>query len=463
MTATFPVNAGARLDRLPVSPLHRRVFWLVASGMFFDGFDIYVAAFVLGALLKSGFSSLGQAALFVSLTFLGTMIGSIVTGFLGDKYGRRFTYQANLLIFGLAAIGAVFAPSMGILIALRFIMGIGLGAENVVGYATMTEFAPAKTRGRWLALTSFFVVSGLPATALLGSYIVPHFGWRWMFLIGGIGALIVWYLRKQLPESPRWLESVGRDKEAETIVEEFERSAASTGATVTPVTLVPSATPAAKFTFGSLFEPGLLPRTITALVILFTINALLYGFITWIPTFFVKEGMSIAHSFQFALLMSFGAPIGALIGAYTADSWGRKPSIIIASVLSIIFSAIYPFVHSAVLLPLVGFLLTVPVYVLVALIFGVYVPELFPTEIRLRASGATNMVGRSAAVIVPPLVVVLFTRSGVGGVLAFMIALLVIQIAVVAVFGIEPKARGLEELDAVPSESDVTKAQTAGV
>jgi putative MFS transporter len=461
MNATLSVNAGARLDRLPNSPLHRRVFWLVALGMFFDGFDIYVAALVLGVLLKSGFANLGQAALFVSLTFLGTMVGSIVTGFLGDRYGRRFTYQANLLIFGLAALGAAFAPSMAVLIGLRFVMGIGLGAENVVGYATMTEFAPAKKRGKWLAFTSFFVVSGLPATALLGSYIVPHFGWRWMFIIGGIGALIVWYLRKQLPESPRWLETVGRTQEAEKILEDFERSAATTGVPIAPAAAVP-AVQVAKATFRSLFEPALLPRTITALVMLFTINAWLYGFITWIPTFFVKEGLSIAHSFQFALLMSFGAPVGALIGAFTADSWGRKPSIIWASVLSIVFGAIYPFVHSAVLLPLVGFLLTVPVYVLVALIFGVYVPELFPTEVRLRASGATNMVGRAAAVIVPPIVVVLFTKHGVGGVLAFMIALLVVQIVTVAVFGIEPKARRLEELDAVPSKADVAKPQTAG-
>lgn len=460
MNASLAVNAGARLDRLPNSPLHRRIFWLVACGMFFDGFDIYVAVFVLGALIKSGFTTLGEVALFISLTFLGTMIGSIATGFLGDRYGRRFTYQANLLIFGLAAIAATFAPSMAVLIALRFVMGIGLGAENVVGYATMTEFAPAKTRGKWLALISFFVICGLPATAIVGSWIVPHLGWRPMFLIGGIGALIVWYLRKQLPESPRWLESVGRAQEAERIVEDFERSAASTGQPL-PAPVI-AATPAVKATFRTLFEPALLPRTITALVTLFTINAWLYGFITWIPTFFVKSGMSIASSFQFALLMSFGAPVGALVGAYTSDSWGRKPVIIGASVLAIVFGAIYPFMHNEILLPLVGFLLTVPVYVLVAVIIGVYVPELFPTEVRLRASGTTNMVGRAAAVIVPPLVVTLFTRSGVGGVLGFMIALLVIQIITVAVLGIEPKARRLEELDVPVAGSETIAPQTLG-
>jgi putative MFS transporter len=453
------VNAGPRLDRLTTSPLHRRVMWLVGLGMFFDGFDIYVAASVLGVLLKNGFSTLPQNVAFISLTFLGTMVGSIVTGFLGDKYGRRFTYQANLLIFGLAALAAAFAPNMAWLIAMRFIMGIGLGAENVVGYSTMTEFAPARVRGKWLAMVAVFVVSGLPAAALLASWVIPHIGWRAMFVIGGIGALIVWYLRKQLPESPRWLETVGRTAEAEKIVESFEASAALSG----PLAPVPPAPPApAQVGLGALFTQPLLPRTITALVVLFTINAWLYGFITWIPQFFVKEGMSIATTFSFALLMSFGAPVGSLIGAFTADSWGRKPTIIGASALTIVFAAIYPFVHDAFWLPFIGFCLTVPIYVLVALSFGVYIPEMFPTEVRLRASGITNMVGRGAAVVVPPLVLFLFTRNGVAGVLAFMVALTVVQIVVVATIGIEPRNRGLEELDEDARAATAVSTQAVG-
>jgi hypothetical protein len=136
------VNAAARLDRLPTSAFHRRILWLIGIGMFFDGFDVYVAATVLGATLKSGFSTLSQNAQFVSVTFVGMMLGSFLTGFLGDRYGRRFTYQANLAIFGLASIASAFAPSMQILIALRCIMGLGLGAEIVVGFSTLTEFVP---------------------------------------------------------------------------------------------------------------------------------------------------------------------------------------------------------------------------------------------------------------------------------------------------------------------------------
>ena len=126
----MPVNAGARLDRLPVSSFHRRIMWLIGAGMFFDGFDIYLAGIVLGATVKSGFSTLGQNAQFVSATFVGMMLGSLVTGFLGDRYGRRFTYQSNLAIFGFASLAAAFAPSMRALILIQFVIGFGLGAER---------------------------------------------------------------------------------------------------------------------------------------------------------------------------------------------------------------------------------------------------------------------------------------------------------------------------------------------
>lgn len=197
------VHAGPRLDRLPMSAFHRRIMRLIGIGMFFDGFDIYVASTVLGATLKAGFSTLGQNALFVSMTFLGMTLGALATGFLGDRYGRRFTYQANLMIFGLASLAAAFAPSMGVLIACRFLMGLGLGAENVVGYATLTEFVPPQVRGRQQGMMAVMVVTGLPVSALVGLLLVPQLGWRVMFLIGGFGALAVWYARKSLPESPR--------------------------------------------------------------------------------------------------------------------------------------------------------------------------------------------------------------------------------------------------------------------
>lgn len=413
--------------------------------MFFDGFDIYVAGAVLGATLKSGFSTMGQNAQFVSVTFLGMMLGAFFTGFLGDRYGRRFTYQANLAIFGVASIASAFAPSMPVLILLRFAMGAGLGAENVVGYATMTEFVPPQSRGKWLGIVSVFVVSGLPVTGLLGTLLIPHFGWRIMFVLGGVGAMVVWYLRKALPESPRWLESIGREEEADAILRNIEMEVSTQRGPLRDPLPAPPAQHSRSI--GSLVNPVLLPRMIVGGVTLIVVNTLIFGFVTWLPTFFVQQGRSIVSSLGYSLIISLGAPLGTALGAFTADSWGRKPTIIGASVATIVVGSVYPFVDNPAILLTVGFFLMIPIYVLVAVLFAIYIPELFPTEVRMRAAGICNTFGRGATILTPFIVVALFRTYRVMGVVGFLIALLIVQIFVVLRFGVEPRKKRLEELD----------------
>ena len=269
-----------------------------------------------------------------------------------------------------------------------------------------------------------------------------------MFVIGGLGALVIWYMRKKLPESPRWLESVGRTNEAEALMVEIETEAAQT-APLPPVAAAPVSTSPAKMGMADLFSGLMLSRLLVGCICLIVINTLLYGFITWLPTFFIQQGLSVANSFGYSLVMGIGAPIGSAIGAMTADAWGRKPTIIGASALAVVMGLIYPNVSDPTFLLPVGFLLTVPIYVLVALLFAIYIPELFPTEIRLRASGICQSVGRAATIVTPFIVVWLFTNHGIGGVMTLMVGLLIVQILVVALFGIEPRNRRLEELDGV--------------
>jgi putative MFS transporter len=438
----MPVNAGARLDRLPISAFHYRIFWLIAAGMFFDGYDLYVAGPVLGAAVQSKFSTLAQNGWFLSLTFIGMTLGSLLAGFLGDRYGRRFTYQFNLVIFGLASLAAAAAPDINWLNALRFIMGLGLGAEIVVGYGTMTEFVPPQNRGKWMAFMAFIVVSGLPVTALLGWAIVPSFGWRPLFVVAGIGALIVWYLRKRLPESPRWLEANGRGEEAEALLRTIEREVAGDKPLPAPVVRPPQPSLGLK----ALWDAQLLPSMIVGSVVLIAINALIFGFVNWLPTFFVQQGLSVTRSLGYTLVIVSASLIGCAIGAFAADTLGRRRTIIGASLWTILFGGIYPFVAEPALVLGIGFLLILGIYVLTSILYGVYTAELFPTELRLRANGICNMFGRGATIVTPLVVVVLFQRYGVGGVLSLMIGLLAVQIAVVWAWGIEPAKRGLETL-----------------
>src|ERR1700761_295874 len=218
MSMLAEASIGYRLDRLPLSRFHWRLPGLVAAGMFFDSFDIYIAGTVLASLIHSGESTLKLNATFVSVTFIGMMAGAWLSGVLGDRFGRRFSYQINLGIYGFASIAAALAPSIYWLIFFRLVMGLGMGAEIVVGYATLSEFIPAKWRGRFGTILNLIINTSLFLSTFLGWLIVPHYGWRWMFAIAGCGALFVWFLRKSMPESPRWLEARGRAEEASGIV-----------------------------------------------------------------------------------------------------------------------------------------------------------------------------------------------------------------------------------------------------
>ncbi len=221
-----PVHAAARLDRLPIGPFHRRMLWLVGAGMFFDSFDNAMMAGVLAALVGSGWSTMGLNARFISASFIGLTVGAAMAGLVGDRFGRRFAYQFNLLIFGAACLLAAVAPSISWLIAIRAVMGVGLGAEYVVGYGMVSEFVPPARRGEYTALLNLVSSSGVFVVALTGLVVIPLAGWRVMFVIGGAGALWVWWLRRKLPESPRWLEQVGRTQEAEAVLRAIEQEAA---------------------------------------------------------------------------------------------------------------------------------------------------------------------------------------------------------------------------------------------
>jgi putative MFS transporter len=443
MNSTIP-NAGARLDRLPISRFHWRIVGLVAGGMFLDAFEIYLGAAVLGALIKSGWSDLAHNAQFVSSTFAGMVLGAWLSGILGDRYGRRFSYQANLLIFGIASLAAACAPNMTWLVIARFFMGIGLGAEIVVGYVTVSEFIPPAQRGRWGSALSALTNIALFASAGLSYLIIPHYGWRWMFVIVGVGAMVVWYLRKKMPESPRWLESKGRHEEANRVLAEIEDETSRTH-NLPPVPPTLPVQPAER-SFTALFSKDLIRRTFVGSVILIVLNSVIYGFIAWIPSFMAKSGMSIVTSLGFATLMSFGGPVGGLIGMFAGDRLGRKLGIIAFSCIALVLGAIYPNMTAPAAIALVGFGLVATIYAMVAFAWALYLPELFPTDLRMRGSGFCNTLGRLATVITPYIVVSLHASYQVGGVVLAMLSLLVVQIIVVAVFGIETKGRSLEAL-----------------
>ena len=223
-------SIAARLNRLPPTRTHRHATIIAGIGTFFDLFDIFLAG-VLGAVLTQQFA-LDRLSLPAALSsaFIGMFIGAIVLGRFADRFGRRTAFLVNLGIYSAFTLAGAFSTNATMLIVTRFLAGIGIGAELTLVDAYLSELLPARLRGRYTAWAYTLGFLGIPAAGLLGRVLVPIqplgiAGWRWLFVIGSLGAVIVWFVRRRLPESPRWLESVGRTAEAEAIVARMEEEA----------------------------------------------------------------------------------------------------------------------------------------------------------------------------------------------------------------------------------------------
>ena len=435
---------GARLDRVPFCRFHYRMLFLIAAGLFIDSFANMVMPGVLADLVRKGISNLPMNAHYVSVTFAGLTLGALLAGLMGDRFGRKSAYQFNLLLFGVFALLSAFMSNMWALIFVRFFMSVGCGAEFAVGYGFVTEFVPPLVRGRCVAVVFTLSSAGTLAASLVSVIVIPAWGWRWMFVISGIMALAVWMLRKNMPDSPRWLESVGRLDEADALVRRIEKEAGITEAP-TPARGEKIARPADAGVM-ELFRPRLVRQTLLGMVISMITIAGIYSFLIWMPMFLMKQGFSMASSLWFSTLMLTSAVVGSALGIWVSDSVGRKSSITIAAVFAAVAAVIYPHLTSIWPITVCGFLLETALFLLLAFAVGIYVPELFPTQYRLRGSGITQASGRFAAMLAPYLVVYLYRRSGVSGVVYLIAGMCVFLCIVILTFGLETKRRSLEEI-----------------
>lgn len=447
------INIGARIDRLPISRWHYKIFWLIGLGLLIDGVDNYLGGIILAQLIKNGWSNNYLNGAFTSSTMAGLFLGSLFSGFSGDHLGRKFAYQINLLIFGLASIASAFATNMIMLVALRGLAGIGLGAEIVVGFATFTEFVSARNRGKWSATLSLVGNCAPPLATLICLLVMPlfspNYGWRIMFVICGIAALILWFARHTFPESPRWLESQGRYKEADKIVCDIEKGIElETGIKLPQVSeqTLKKSSDIKKIPFTSLFKGTLLKRTILGSFVLIGMNTALYSITTWIPTIFVKSGINITKSIFMTTMIMLGAPLGVFIATRIIDKFPRKQIGIILLILIAILGYVYALQRSEVMIVILGFLLIVFLYMYVCYASAVYVPELWPTEIRLRGSGTCNAIGRVVTIFTPFGVAWLMTNYGPIAVFITLGGVLIFVALIIATIGIETRQKSIEEI-----------------
>jgi putative MFS transporter len=432
------------MDRLPIGPFHRRMLWLVSMGVFFDSFDNTLSSSVLAALLQSGWSTLELNSLFMSVTFAGLTVGAAAAGWLSDRFGRRFAYQFNLAIFGMGALMSAFAPSMQSLIFIRALMSVGMGAEYVMGYGLITEFVPPKQRGRYIGWFAVFGGVGVFVTAMTALLVIPTLGWRAMFFIGGVGTMWVWWERRKLPESPRWLERVGRTEEAEKVLQSIEQEAAQ-GGSLPPVVTVPTPPPRHVSAAVLLTRP-VIGRTLLAIIVSITCLFGSYTMTGWMPTFLVKQGLTVTKSLAYNTAMMAGFATGSLMVVLLADRLGRRWGIVIFGFICATFGSIYPFLTSPPLIMICGFLLTAGASVFLSLGSGI-APEFFPTEYRFRGSAVAQTFGRAGLIASPFIVLALFNRYGVEGVISAIAGMYITVALIFAAFGVETNQRPLEALE----------------
>jgi putative MFS transporter len=309
---------------------HGKLLGGAGVGWALDAMDVGIVSFVLAALAQQWSLTTGQLSSLASIGFVGMALGAGFGGLLADRIGRRSVFALTLLVYGLATGASALSAGVGMLLVLRFITGLGLGAELPVASTLVSEYAPARIRGRVVVILEAFWAVGWVAAALIGYLVVPASdnGWRWAFLAGVIPAIYAIIVRWRLPESVRFLESKGRDQEAEAAVRRFENAAPlplTAGADLQPPTPAP---PPARVRVRDLWTRALRRRTAALWLTWFGVNFAYYGAFIWIPTLLVAGGFDLVRSFQYTLIITLAQIPGYAAAAYLIEKWGRKPVLV---------------------------------------------------------------------------------------------------------------------------------------
>jgi MFS transporter, putative metabolite:H+ symporter len=450
MAAVTPIAASSVLEGLPVTRWHWRMVVFVGIGSFFDLYEVFLGG-VLAPVLAAefGLGAVGKAMV-ISAGFAGMFVGANVLSIVADRLGRRRVFILNLLVYSLFSLAAAFSPDVETFLVLRFLAGIGLGAELVLVDTYLAEFVPARVRGRMTAWAYTIGFLGVPLAALLGGRLVAHQqllgidGWRWLLIFGGLGAVFVLAVRTMLPESPRWLESRGRHADARKVV-------ASVVAKVAPGTPVPEAPPATASradddarSVAEVLRIALRDyRKRTVMLVIFQVlqTVAYYGFGTLAPLVLVSKGFEVTQSLGYAALTFAGYPLGSLASVPLVERFERK-FLIIASALGIaVCGIVFAAADNVVLILAAGFLLTA-VSNIFSNAFHIYQAEIFPTAIRSTASGICYSLSRATSTVLPFIAVPALAALGPVYVFSGSAALIVLLCLDVGLLG--PRSTGLE-------------------
>ncbi|NMA53790.1 MAG: MFS transporter, partial [Bifidobacterium sp.] len=375
----------------------------------------------------------------LSVGFVGMAIGAALGGYFADRVGRKTVFTATLVIFGLANAGMACSWTLVALLIARFIIGLGLGAELPVASTLVSEFSPTRHRGRMTVLLESFWAVGWIIAAAIGAFVIPNtgdWGWRWALLIGALPLLYAVVTRAHIPESVRFLESKGREDEAEQAVRYFEQASG-----VAPVAS-PKAEPLPAIRTRELFGHQYLARTVAIWLTWFFVNFSYYGAFTWMPSLLADQFGSLTSSFGYTLIISLAQLPGYFLAAWLVEIWGRRRTLSVFLAVSAV--AAFAFSQAGSVAAVIGFGMLLSASNLGAwgVLYAV-TPEIYPTRLRGAASGAAAAVGRVAAIIAPLLVPWFLTLSGGNKTVAFVIFAVAFVLGCIAALCL-PERKGLD-------------------
>lgn len=442
------LTRSQRLDQLPFTRQHGRLLAGSGVGWALDAMDVGLVSFILAALAAQWSLSPGQLSAIASIGFVGMAVGASLGGLLADRIGRRQVFALTLLIYGLATGASALVTGVGLLLVLRFLVGLGLGAELPVASTLVSEYAPARIRGRVVVALEAFWALGWLLAAVIGYLIVPSSadGWRWAFALGMVPAVYAVVIRWGLPESVRFLERQGRDAEAESAVRRFEASAGiepPAPATVaeTPTRSSGPAGPAPRWT--TLWSPTYRRRTIALWLTWFGTNFSYYGAFIWLPTLLVASGFTLVKSFEYTLIITLAQLPGYAVSAILIERWGRRPTLATFLAGSALSAVAFGLADSVPAVLATGMALSFFNLGAWGALYAV-TPEVYPTDLRATGAGSAAAFGRIASIVAPLLVPLLRSTTGLSGL--FLVFAAAFAVAAVAALALpEWRGRALED------------------
>lgn len=367
--------------------------------------DVGLLSFILVALRKEWALTAQEAGLLSSVNLIGMAIGAAFGGYLADKFGRRPVFLLTLVCFGVFSFGSAFASGFGSMLILRFLMGLGLGAELPVASTLVSEFAPPDKKGRIVVLLESFWAAGWIIAAVLAYFVIPALGWRTAVMIGAIPVLFAFWVRRAVPESPQFGNHRGRPIKLGVLFTTYRR------------------------------------ETIALWAVWFAIAFSYYGMFLWLPSVLVDKGFSMIQSFRYVLLMTLAQLPGYFTAAYVVEKWGRKRTLTVFLVLSGVMSVGFGLSNSISMLLLTGSLLSFFNLGAWGALYA-YTPENYPTEIRAVGTGFAASFGRIGSVIAPFLVgAMVQTDIGYAWIFGMFALVILIGTGILLIFGKETLVR----------------------